>query len=358
MLVNFDNEKLQYCGRIDFDSQGGPTFVYPCSFVRMRFRGKSVKARLVNRHACYNNYLGVMVDNEQKKICIFNEDRSLEDVSSEAGGYRIYTLFENDDMNAVHEIMLFKRQDCAHTFQFGGFILENGSEVFDGNPLPEMKLEFYGDSVTAGEVSEAVEYCGQADPPHKGEYSNAYWSYAWMTARKLNAQIHDIAQGGMALLDDTGWFDGPDFKGIFNMYDRIQYHMQLGETKRFDFSSYMPQAVVIAIGQNDANPDDYMASDYFGEKAAFWRASYKYLISLIRKRRPEAHIVLTTTILNHNEAWDRAIDDVCRELQRTDGKIHHFLYSNNGCGTHGHIRIPEADKMSDELSTFLKKVIF
>lgn len=29
------------------------------------------------------------------------------------------------------------------------------------------------------------------------------------------------------------------------------------------------------------------------------------------------------------------------------------MYTNNGCGTKGHIRIPEADKMSNELAGFI-----
>lgn len=47
----------------------------------------------------------------------------------------------------------------------------------------------------AGEVSEAVDYVEKEDPEHNGEYSNSWYSYSWMTARKLGAQIHDIAQG-------------------------------------------------------------------------------------------------------------------------------------------------------------------
>lgn len=49
------------------------------------------------------------------------------------------------------------------------------------------KIEVYGDSVSAGEVSEAVDFVGKPDPEHNGEYSNCWYSYAWMTARKLNA---------------------------------------------------------------------------------------------------------------------------------------------------------------------------
>ena len=75
-------------------------------------------------------------------------------------------------------------------------------------------MEVFGDSVSCGEVSEALEYVGKPDPEHDGEYSNSWYSYAWMTARMLNAQIHDIAQGGIALLDGQGWFHEPDQIGM------------------------------------------------------------------------------------------------------------------------------------------------
>ena len=175
-----------------------------------------------------------------------------------------------------------------------------------------------------------------------------------MTARKLNAQIHDIAQGGVSLLDDTGWFAGPVCKGMFSMYDKIEYHPDLGVQKRWDFSKYTPDVVVVAIGQNDAHPENFMAEEYNGEKAVYWRMAYKDFIGKLRVRYPEAHILLATTILNHDAAWDKAIDEVCEKLRETDDRIHHFLYTNNGCGTHGHIRISEAEKMADELATFIE----
>ena len=79
-----------------------------------------------------------------------------------------------------------------------------------------------------------------------------------------------------------------------------------------------------------------------------------YSYSWILARKLEAHIILTTTILNHDAAWDTAIDEVCRKLREKDEKIHHFLYEKNGCGTHGHIRISEAEDMAEQLKMFIK----
>ena len=244
--------------------------------------------------------------------------------------------------------------DSCHMIKFHGFILEKDALILPLEELPMRRIEVYGDSVSAGEVSEVIDYVGVPDPLHDGEYSNSYYSYAWILARKLNAQIHDIAQGGVALLNGTGYFHAPDYLGMEYIYDKMQYHSDITEVKQWDFSRYIPQIVIIAIGQNDNYPEDYMTNDFEGEKAVHWRHEYEKLVKKIREKYPKAVILLATTILNHSEAWDLAIDEVCTKLN--DDKIYHFLYNKNGCGTQGHIRIPEAEMMAEELYTFIKSL--
>lgn len=335
---------LQYMGRIDFDKENGPEFIYPCTFVKIRFRGTNCEVQLKNTKAFNNNYMGYLLDGEQHCFQLAE--------GKESKGYVLAVNAEDTE----HEIMLFKRMDSCHTVQFQGFSLNLGAEILPLDPLPKRKIEVYGDSVSAGEVSEAVKYVGLPDPQNSGEYSNSYYSYSWLTARKLNAQIHDIAQGGISLLDDTGWFAGPDCKGLLSVYDKIEYHPDLGVQKRWDFTKYVPDVVIVAVGQNDNHPIDYMKEDYDGDDACYWRATYRRFIGKLRHRYPKAHIILSTTILGHDESWDRAIDDVCKEMRKTDDKIHHFLYTKNGCGTPGHIRIPEAEEMAEELAAYIEEL--
>ena len=222
-------------------------------------------------------------------------------------------------------------------------------------PRPKRRMEVYGDSVSAGEVSEAEFACGQVDPEgHNGRYSNGYLSYSWQTARLLGAELHDIATGGMALEDGTGYFYSPDYIGMLSSWDKINYYPPFGAKTEWDFSRYTPHVVVAAIGQNDANPVNFMAQNYDCDASKHWRSAYAGWIRAIRAKYPHAQIILTTTILGHDAAWDRAIDEVCRELSKTDGRVHHFLYSKNGCGTPGHIRGSEAAGMAKELTGFIE----
>lgn len=336
-----DNKNLQYSGRIDFDNPKAPVFVYPCTSVKTIFTGTSIKVLLENQHAYWDNYIGVIIDGIQDKIKI-----------NEEGNGR-YTLAEGLE-DKEHTLLLFKRMDSCHMIAFGGFLIDNEGYVISPKEKPFRKIEVYGDSVSAGELSEAIEYVGKPDPEHNGEYSNSWYSYAWITARKLGAQIHDVAQGGIALLDKTGWFYGPDYIGLERTYDKIQYNTEFGDAKAWDFSKYIPHVVIIAIGQNDSHPVDYMKENYHGEEAKKWRHSYKEFVGKIRKHYTNAFIVLSTTILEHDSSWDQAIEEVCNEIG--DKKIVHFLYSQNGNGTPGHIRISEAEMMAEELSYYLESL--
>ena len=340
MRVEADNPLLQYCGRIDFSEPKAPVMVYACTSIKMAFTGTSVKVFMDNSHCCYDNYMGYLIDGEMGKFLLSDEP-----------GEKSYVIAEGLS-DGTHELLLYKRQDAGHYVSFLGFDIDG--DILEPSARTERRMEFFGDSVSCGEVSEALDYVGKPDPPHNGEFSNSYYSYAWMTARKLGAEIHDTSQGGIALLSGTGYFAEPFYVGVEECYDKIQYNPLLGRTKYWDFSKYIPHVVVVAIGQNDSHPEDYMATDFQGKKAERWRAHYETLVRRLMSLYPKAQIILATTILGHDPLWDVAIDKVCTKINNK--RVHHFLYKRNGVGTPGHVRIPEAEEMSDELTAYINSL--
>ncbi|BBF42855.1 predicted glycoside hydrolase [Lachnospiraceae bacterium KM106-2] len=337
-FIHSDDPKIQYTGRIDFADPLYPKMVFPASSLRITFTGTKVKLLLTNKRAYWNNYLGFILDGKQDKVLLPQE------------GMTCITLGEGLE-EKEHNLLIFKRMDASHMITIDGLILDEDAVLCEPPKRPNRRIEVFGDSVSAGEVSEAVEYVGKVDPEHNGEYSNSYYSYAWMTARKLGAELHDTSQGGAALLDKSGWFGAPSYVGMESIYDKIQYSKELGELSSWEFSNYTPQVVIVAIGQNDNHPIDYMADNYDSEISKHWRRHYQMFIETLRAVYKEATIILATTILEHDPNWDRSIEEVCQKLE--DAKIHHFLYSKNGTGTPGHIRIPEAKQMSDELAAYI-----
>lgn len=340
MRIEPDNKKLQYCGRIDWSIPNEPVFVYPCTSVGMKFTGNVLKIRIKNKNAYWDNFLGCIIDGKQMSLLLPKEGAAILDIPIEK------------TMTGEHEVLFFKRQDSCHELTLLGFEIDDGGRLLDMPTKLKRKIEVYGDSVSAGEVSEAVDYVGKEDPEHNGEYSNSWYSYAWMTARKLNAQIHDIAQGGVALMDKTGWFYEPEAVGMETAWDTTHYNPVFGSPVKWDFSEYIPQVVIVAIGQNDSHPQDYMKEDCDGEKAVHWRERYGVFLGKLKNQYPDAQIVCCTTLLQHDENWDRSIGQVVQEMK--DPRITQYIFKRNGKGTPGHLRIPEAQEMADELAAYIE----
>ncbi len=338
-LILPDAAELRYTGRIGMEDSSAPFFIYPCSSVALRMTGMTLKVALTNRHSYYENRLGVIINGEQSAV-LLTDGEQLIDLSDKLA-------------EGTNDVLLFKRQDCCHAYYLHGFVVNADAQLLSLPERPARRIEVYGDSVSAGEVSEAEFACAQPDPEgHNGRYSNSWLSYSWQAARRMNAELHDIATGGMALLDKTGYFYGPDYIGLESTWDKVNYYPPFGMSTPWDFTRWTPHVVVVAIGQNDHNPVNVMAEDYDSAASVHWRTEYRRFLGLLREKYPRAHIVCTTTILGHDAAWDRAIDACVNAMG--DERIHHFLYSRNGCGTPGHIRGSEAAVMARELADFVE----
>lgn len=339
MKILPNNSSLIYSGRIDLSDPFAIVWTYPGTFVRMKFKGTQLFVHVRNKHNYWNNYLGVAEGDAQTKLLLPEEGEATIEIP-------LQTTQDN-----IHEVTIFKRQDACHELTILGFEIncntDDECELLEASPLPPRRIEVYGDSVSAGEVSEAIDYVAKADPEHNGEYSNSWYSYAWIAARKLDAQLHDIAQGGVALLDNTGWYHEPDYIGMEQVWNKMRYNPDYGTVKDWDFSKYTPDIVIVAIGQNDSHPDDYMKTDYEGEKAKNWRTHYRQFLAKLRETYPDAWIICCTTLLQHDIGWDMSISQAVLDI--ADKKISHCVFQRNGKATPGHLRIPEAEEMAKEL---------
>ncbi len=340
-LIEADNPNYQYMGRVDFENPKAPTIIYAGSTIRTKFTGTSLKIAINNNGGGYESAIGFIIDgNITGKVVI--EEHGKDIILNVAEGLK----------EGIHDLVLYKRASACHYFDFYGVILDKGCCIKAPEEKSNRRIECFGDSVSAGEVSEALDYVGKVDPEgHEGTLSNSWYSYSMMTARNLGAEINNIAQGGIAVMNGTGYFN-PDrgYLGLESTYDKLRYNPELGYCNEWDFSNYIPHVVIMALGQNDAHPYDYIDEDK--EKRELWKAKYKNIILDLRSKYPEALFVIITTILCHNKGWDDALDEMTNDIN--DEKIVRFKFKRNGLGTPGHIRIPEAEEMANELTSFIK----
>lgn len=343
-LIKADSGKISFMGRIDFENVEKPIFYWAASNVRMRFKGTSVGA-VIKDHRFYGIVsFGFIIDGKECKIDCPEEDKE------------IYLPLAENLEDTEHEIIFFKRQDATHYFEFLGFAINEDGNVLEAIKLPSRKIECFGDSVSAGAVCEATDFVGQLDPEnHDSIYDNAWHSYSNITARNLGAQIHDTAQGGIAIFDGTGYYHAPDFIGMETAYDKLCYFPEGKGMTKWDFKNYIPDVVLFAVGQNDSHNeghDDFDISD--PDYRLKWKNRYKEIILSLREKYPDAVFILLLTVLCHDAEWDKAVDEIANELN--DDKISHFMFKRTGKATPGHPRLPEQYEMAEELTAYISNM--
>ena len=148
MIIKPDNKKLLYSGRIDWSNPEEPVFVFPCTSLGMRFTGNILKICVKNNNAYWDNYLGCIIDGKQLSLLLPKEGSITLDIKVEPS--------EDNE----HEVLFFKRQDACHEITIIKIEIDDSGRLLDMPAKPSRKIEVYGDSVSAGEISEAVDFTG------------------------------------------------------------------------------------------------------------------------------------------------------------------------------------------------------
>lgn len=352
IMPNPDN--FVYTGRIADTETESPLFIYAGSMAETVFSGKKIGVYIKNQPMGEYYALGVLVDGVQYKIEIPKEAACDEE---------IYLNVAEDLSEGEHSLVIFKRQAAAHYFRFCGIETEEGAVLSRPDKEYSLNIEVYGDSVSAGELTEGIYNEACLDPVSEkgyGFWDNSWFSYPLILSRMIKARVHDNSQGGIALLNKTGFFCGPDpekLTGVEVTYNKLSYvpYSKEGYTD-WDFSKYTPDLVIIAIGQNDQNPIPENT-----EKPEFiktWKEKYKEIVLDLREKYGEkVKFLLILTVLMHDERWDGYLDDIEAELANELGEntVKHYKFSRCGKATPGHPRISEQAEMAAELSGVVRK---
>ncbi len=340
------NTALRYMGRIDRSVPDAPAFYWPGSLVQFRFSGKTLHIEIENHSYDAGNgnglTLGFLLDGAESALELSPENDTVQ------------TLTVTAPDHGLHTFKLFKRQDGPHCFKLRGFLIEDGAEI---SPLglPKRKIEAFGDSVTAGSWVDLYERVGQNDyPDYTAKYDNAWHSYAMLTGRMLDAQVHLTAQGGIALLDNTGYYENGAV-GMETAYTKLSYQPAAGEMTDWDFSRYVPDAVIFAIGQNDHHVGTLDNQIPDPEKRERWLNTYCRIIEDLMGKYPDAQFVLLLTVLMHDTYWETLLDEACARLGSS--RVRRFRFTRSGSATPGHPRVPEQCEMACELTEFLRGIL-
>ncbi len=335
-FVRFDNNKLEYEGRIGMKDSSSAEIYWPGSSVKIYFEGTGLQAMLKDEKGA--NYFNIIIDNDS----IF---RIRLDTSK-----KLYHLAKNL-AKGKHSLEIFKRTEWSKgKTWFYSFDLDKETVLLNPPIDKKRMIEFYGNSITTGFAIE--DYTG--DSPDS-IYTNNYLTYGALTARHYNAKYSCIARSGIGIM--ASWFPliMPEMYNRLDPTDPMDF---------WNFGNETPDIVVINLFQNDSwlvnSPKRKEYKYRFGTKPPpnedFIIQSYRRFVQLIRDEYPEAHIICalgSMDITRKDSPWPTYVEKAVASL--VDEKIytHFFPYANLS----GHPEVEHHKKMSESLIRFIDENI-
>jgi hypothetical protein len=333
LFIKSSNSQIAYSGRVDTSQVNGVALYWSGTSIKFNFEGESIAAVLKDEKG--DNYYNIIIDNDTSFILR---------PTATKGYYKLASKLSK----GKHTVEIFKRTEWNRgKTSFYGFQIKGNPKLLPKELTQQKKIEFYGNSITAGYAIE--DFSGKDSPD--STYTNNYLSYAAITARHFKADYHCICKSGIGIT--VSWF--PEI--MPEIYDRLN---PLNPNSKWDFSLYKPDIVVINLLQNDSwivnLPENDEYKKRFGNKApntAYIISAYQEFIAQLRNHYPKAHIICTLGSMDavkEGSKWIGYIKTAVANLN--DKKIHtHFMpYIEASV----HPSIQDQEEMANSLIGFIQ----
>lgn len=260
ITVPADDPRLTFIGRFNFADPTAPTFDWPGTAVALSFTGDSLTVLLDDS----GNWYDVTINGETSVLqTLLNQESYVLATGLGAG---------------VHTVRLFKRtESIVGQSTFKGFVLSPGGTIAAPPPRLERRIEFVGDSITAGYgVEGASPTC-----PFSVATENVGRSFAAVAAEAMGAEMMITAVSGLGVIRN---YNDPEMIGSDAM--TVRYGRALANEPRplWDFQRWRADLVVINLGTNDFSTNPQPTEIIFVQ-------AYIDLLNDIRRQYPFAPII-------------------------------------------------------------------
>jgi len=243
-----------FIGRFDQSKPEAPVFAWPGTAIALRFEGPTIGVTLTDSG---KNVFEVVLDGKHTVLTL-------------EPGVNKYALGSGLAPGA-HDLLLYRRTEASFKeTTFNGFDLPGGAYL--KTPVPTHRLEVIGDSMSAAYGNEGTHPC-----PFTSATENQYASYEAIAARALDAELYTEAWSGIGMLRN---YEGTTADVMPDRYPRT---LPERADSIWDFSKFIPDAVVINLGSNDFAK---------GDPGVGFQAAYLKFVSELRVHYPSARFFL------------------------------------------------------------------
>ncbi|MCM1076973.1 MAG: GDSL-type esterase/lipase family protein [Bacteroides sp.] len=326
-----DNPDILYMGRILFTDSTAPTFTYPGTTAMLNFEGISIAMAA----SPGSGQFMVEIDSIAPfKINFTDSDSVITLADTLTAG--AHTL------RVTYAIEGYAKHPEFHGFRIGG----PGAKLLPPPQRPDLRIEFIGNSITCGYGTEAE----NGDTRFSYDTENQTLSYAYLTARELNADFNIVARSGIGMYRSYGGpREGTPDERMPGEYDRTLIY---NPSHYWNHRSFHPDIICINLGTNDTSLGNY--------DITLFEEAYKRFLAHLHLLQPQAKIVLLTGPMLHGKALED-VKTTLDHLAGTDDNFYRFDMSEQtgdlGYGADRHPSAAQAARNASELTAYLRTLI-
>ncbi len=215
-----------------------------------------------------------------------------------------------------HTIRVYKATDSKND------VLRISAVRFTGKlaktPEASRKIEFLGDSITAGACIFDPGKSAQIGDYNVYGQTASWFGYAKKNADALGASHYSVANGGWRLCYSAG-----AYQSIRSIYPYMSMHSTISKGA-YDFS-YHPDVVVINLGTND-----------WSQNQATYQKDARELLQIVRAKNPKATIVWAYGMMDADHPSVNWIRDTVNQFAATDKNTYFVAMPENTNGWYAH----------------------
>jgi hypothetical protein len=329
-FIPANHKYIQYFGRWDFSDPLQPKHSWPGVYIYAEFTGTSIGIRINDVYNFYNVYLD---DN-------------------------LYTVFKGNKNEETDYILADSLADTKHTFlfskrnilfdqisSFSGLLLDKNGGLIEPKNKSERKIEFIGDSFTAAESNEAkVQELEWLD---RIPVTNIDKGFAPLIAKHYNAHYTTICRSGIGMVCD---WQGNTELTIPKRYDRT---LMEREEPKWDFSKWIPDVIVIALGLNDYSGLKDSAGQVSAANTEKFINGYVEFISILLNKYNSTKILIVAPYVSWLRTNLKLISDELKQKGFNNIYYTSYDYFKDGYVAYGHPTVETHKKMADQIIKYM-----
>jgi GDSL-like Lipase/Acylhydrolase family/Carbohydrate esterase 2 N-terminal len=252
-----------------------------------------------------------------------------------------------------HTIWIYKATEAATGPIFIEKIMAHDIKALKVSPGP--LIEFIGNSITCGAAADPSEIpCGM------GEYHdqhNAYNAYGPRVARALGANFILSSVSGIGIYRNWNTL-APAMPQVYEKTD-----FQVNSLRNWNFKTYTPRLVSIALGTNDFSDGDGRTSRLPFDSSVFV-SNYIRFVKMVKSKYPKTRIILLSSPMLNGSKREKLQNCLMAVKTNTDKSYpadkHVVLFffrpmQARGCG--GHPSVEDHAILAAELIPVFKKLM-